>query len=174
MSRVPWLVLLCALFVVGSSLCAQQAMPQQSSTQNLQQAEPLWQTLLALTNGLPSQIDSLQASSLAQINSLIASNAQLQISNSELQTSNDSLSQSNEDLRTSLQASQADLATSEQQRRQLQTDLDASTQSITQAQEAAKGLESEIGWLKVGLYVAVPVALMGAAYMTGHLLLHWW
>jgi LPS O-antigen subunit length determinant protein (WzzB/FepE family) len=174
MSLPSRLVLLLLLFAVVFSSYAQQASAPQSSTPISQAAEPLWSTLLSLTNGLPSQIDSFQATSLAQVNSLIASNSQLQASNSELKTSNDSLSQSNRDLKTSLSASQADLATSEAQRAQLQKDLDASMQSITQAQGAAKALELENGLWKTGAIVAsIGAADLALKAFTGKDAIEW-
>jgi Trp operon repressor len=145
----------------------------QSSTPISQVAEPLWSTLLSLTNGLPSQIDTFQASSLAQLESLRVINSQLLDSNAQLQISNDSLTASNKALTISLQTSQEDLATSEAQRSQLQKDLNDSIASITRAQGEAKKLEYENTLLKVGC-VSFGIGLAAVAAYEGGRALKWW
>jgi hypothetical protein len=104
----------------------------------------------------------------------IANNGSLASSNLDLQDSNNSLTRENAGLRESLKKSQEAEATSESKSTLLQRDLSDSTQSTIRAQADAKALEFEVGWLKVGLYVATPVAIAGVVYAVGHLLVHWW
>ena len=125
-------LLLCVLLLVISSFTLQA----QSSQTTSEIAKPLWSVLLQSTTNLPPQIDSLMLSSQTQIDALKANNEQLS-------NSNDLLRQQNTALQTSLKASQAALATSEEQRKQLGIQLSASISSIIQAQQDAKALEAE-------------------------------
>jgi hypothetical protein len=65
------------------------------------------------------------------------------------------------------------LETSEAARKQLQTDLNASTESTIRAQASAKALEAENGLMKYG-YIALGVAAGGLAIYEGGHSQHWW
>jgi hypothetical protein len=171
-------LVLSALFLSAISLSPIQA---QSSQATSEIAAPLWKVLLQSTADLPAQIDLLTTSSQTQIDllevnnsQLLTSNADLLTSNSGLQDSNRLLMQQNVDLATSLQASQAALAISEQLRSQLETQLNASISYIKQAQVDAKTIAFQNGLLKVGLYVAVPVTIdFGVKMITGKDIVEW-
>lgn len=55
----------------------------------------------------------------------------------------------------------------------LQTSLDASLKSLGIAQGEAKKVLLENSLLKIGLYIAVPVAVVGTAYVVGRII-KWW
>lgn len=110
---------------------------------------------------------------MQQIASLQANNQSLQETNARLQTSNQSLMLSAVALTKSLKTSQQAVETSQSDLKRLQKALDASMQSTIRAENDAKLLGVQVGWLKIGLYVAVPVAVVGAGYFTGHML-NWW
>ena len=170
MSLRSSLVLLCAAALFSTCLTVNA----QDSTATSQMSESLWTMLLQTTNDLPAQIDSLTDSFNTQIASLQANNADLTSSNSTLKASNDSLKLENADLTNSLKVSQAALAISEEQRKQLEKDLQDSTQSTIQAQKSAKALEAENGLLRVlGVVLGISTALTGG-YVVGHLALNWW
>jgi hypothetical protein len=176
MSRVSLRALLCAALLFTCSL----PLPAQSSTPISGIADPLWQLLLTSTADLPAQIDSLTSNLQTRIDllatnneQLLSSNADLLTSNSGLQDNNNLLTQQNADLQNSLEASARALATSEQLRLQLKTQLDASTQSITRAQADAKALEIQVGLLKVGCWT-FGVGCAGAAVYEGGRVLKLW
>lgn len=163
-------------------------LPAQSSTGTSGLPEPLWTTLLELTDSLPNLIDNYNSdwtkrlkvlddnNSLltANVLSLQISNGYLQDSNDRLQTSNNSLTLENGQLRTSLSQSKADLATSEAELARLQSALDASSTFITQAQGDAKALEWQKSLWKAGCLVVGAVALGDGAFLAGHYVLKWW
>ena len=162
-------------------------LPAQDLTGTSGLPDPLWTTLLGLTDSLPNLIDSYSSDwtkrlqTLTDNNNLLTANVQslqistgfLQDSNDRLQTSNNSLTLENGQLRTSLSQSQADLATSEAERARFRSALDDSLQSITQAQGDAKALEWQKSLWKAGCFVLGAVALGEGAYLAGHLLLKW-
>jgi hypothetical protein len=135
------------------------SIPQVQSSPTISEiAEPLWKTLLESTMDLPLQIDSLMTSSQQQID-FLANN------NGLLNASNGLLTQQNADLQTSLKASQAALATSEEQRKQLGIQLSASISYTIQAQLEAKEMEFELNlwrWIGIGAGGAAIVAILVA------------
>ena len=164
-----WWALLFALWLCTSPLAGQQ----QNSPPILPGSELLWSSLNQIALTLPNNFDSFMDSLTGQINSLQASNQSLQDSNAQLTLSNSSLTLRNADLQNSLQTSLQAEATSESKLSLLQTDLSASMQSTTRAEADAKALAVEIGILKVGLWIAVPVAAGETVYIVGHIL-GWW
>jgi hypothetical protein len=98
-----------------------------SSLRNFQPPENLWDELLSQTSSLPENFDNFVLSLTNQINSL-------QISNKDLTINNALLTES-------LKRSEIKAETSEDKSKRLQMDLDASTLSITQAQNEAASLE---------------------------------
>jgi hypothetical protein len=162
MSRASWLVLLCVLVLALSPCVAQgQISPQTSST-----PEPLWQELLKVTQKFPNSLDLFLDNLQKQIGLLQDSNQLLSDSVKLLQDKNESLT-------ASLLKSQEALAISESLLKQSQTDLSASTVSIIKAQGEAKKVLFENSLLKIGLYITVPVAVIGTAYVVGRIV-KWW
>jgi septal ring factor EnvC (AmiA/AmiB activator) len=119
--------------------------------------DPLWSALLQASSSLPQLIDDYSASWMQQI-------AELQASNGRLQTSNESLTLDVGSLRTSLEASRQELATSEAERSRLRSSLDDSTASITRAQAAADALARERDLWRIGAIAAGILAALAAGW----------
>ena len=127
-----------------------------NSPSNSQTPETLWQTLLEQTSSLPENFGNFKLSLEDQVNSL-------SISNESLQKTNDDLTTKNASLMESLEQSETRAETSESKSTQLQTDLDASMLSITQAQKEAKALEFKLAFFKVGFFTfGIGTAALGA------------
>ncbi len=142
LSLVVWLS--AALFLASPVAQAQ------DSSLDLTTLSPLWETLLPLVGDLPQAIDNYSLTWQQQVKELQALNESLTASNLLLQTSNETLTRDVGDLRTLLQDSQADLATSEAERKRLEKSLSDSMESITQAQGEAKKLAGVNTLLTVG------------------------
>jgi hypothetical protein len=125
-----WLVLFCVVVFCFSSGVVQA----QESKQSSEPSEPLWQTLLKLTNDLPSQIATFKSTSTLQTQALIEQIGQLQTSVG--------------DLNNSLILSRADLVISQEAQKQSEKDLDASMLSTTKAESDAKSLQTQTTILK--------------------------
>jgi hypothetical protein len=151
--------------------------PQISRAQASESPSPddLWTQLLTDSAALPNQIDSYAQDWTRQLNSLQASNDNLRSSNGQLQSSVDSLTQQTALLQDSLAASQAVLSTSEEQRSELQTQLERSIESLTQAQsdlsQARTAAEAEAARSKWAGVVIVALSIL-AGVSTGALALH--
>ena len=163
------LLSLCVLLWATSSIAAQP----KSSDPILPGSEPIWSWLNSEAMTLQPDFDLFKDNLMQQIASLQANNQSLQETNARLQTSNQSLMLSAVALTKSLKTSQQAVETSQSDLKRLQKALDASMQSTIRAENDAKLLGVQVGWLKIGLYVAVPVAVVGAGYFTGHML-NWW
>jgi len=154
-------VLLLASPLLQAQLTSSPATLAQSSTPTSEMPNGLWEPLLEQIQSLPLDFDNYQATLTAQVNSL-------KINNKSLIASNQSLTINNESLTESLKQSEIRAATSEAKSKQLQTDLDASTLSITQAQNDAKALELQNGILKIGCW-SFGIGLAGVGvYEAGH------
>lgn len=124
--------------------------PEQNLTPNLTPPDGLWTLLLEQTQNLPMDFDNYEATLNNQVASLKISNASLTKISAELKISNADLTNKNVSLTESLKQSEAKAGTLEAKSTRLQTELDASMRSITQAQVYAKALEAQIVFLKVG------------------------
>jgi len=129
-----------------------------SSPPTSQPPKTLWDELLSQTSSLPENFDNFVLSLENQINLL-------SISNESLQKINDDLTTKNESLTESLKQSETRAATSERKSGQLQKDLDASTLSITQAQNEATRLERRARfWSFIGKFGIVGAVSGWAAW----------
>jgi hypothetical protein len=117
----------------------------------------IWQALNEQIPSLLPAFDSFEVSLTKQLDSLKLSNQSLANSNHSLQVSNDSLTES-------LKRSKYRAAISEEKSKQLQTDLDASTLSITQARIDAKALELSLSGWKIAGCVGIVAGLAGLIY----------
>lgn len=176
-----------ALLCVVALCCGSLTVQAQSSDLTSTLPEPLWTVLLQATADLPTQIDALKLDYETQVTSLQDNNARLISRNSELENSNASLSdrnlsleisnltltRQNADLASSLKASQADLATSEAERKRLESALSDSLRSITKAQDEAKKLVNTTTLLRIGCWTLGILAVGESAYIVGHAL-KWW
>ena len=141
-SSLPLLlgVVLCMWLASAPRLTAQAV-----SSDNSTSPESLWSTALQMVNELPLQIDAFSASLTSEIGSL-------QANQGDLLKQIGSLSLDNEALKASQASSRQDLATSEASRLDLETQLKASTDSITAAKTQATDLENQ---RRVLMYVSM-------------------
>jgi regulator of replication initiation timing len=130
--------LFCAALLSSGYLVAQVS----GSTRPSSRPDGLWQALLEQTQSLPKEFSDFEISLTTQINSLRLTNQSLLLNNSNLEISNASLTES-------LRLSRLEAATSAAKSKRLQTDLDASTNSITQATIEAKALELKVSTWKI-------------------------
>jgi len=151
------LTLFSALFVfclAGQSLSGQDITSPETQEQNLTQTlkmpDGLWSLLLEQTQSLPLDFESFTANLTEQVDLLKSNNQLLIVNNQDLTSKNKLLTDNNQLLTESLKLSESKVAISEAKSKQLQTDLDASTLSITKAEAHAKALEFQIVFLKVG------------------------
>jgi len=163
-------LILSALLSVSLSLSAQAspsaAAPAPGSTPTSPPPAGLWQALHGQMPLLLPAFDSFTANLTEQISSLRSSNLSLQQSNRSLTISNASLMES-------LRQSQAQAATSELKSRELQTDLNDSTASITRATTEAHALELRLSiWKGLGITFGAGLGAI-AVYEGGHAA-HWW
>jgi hypothetical protein len=135
-----------ALFCAAALFCGSLMAQVQNSPTTSPLPEPLWQTLLTLTDNLPEQIQTFKSTSTLQTQALQSQIELLEISN--------------EGLESSLIASKADLAISQAAQMQLEKALEDSITSITKAQGEAKAVLFQNSILKIGLYIAVPVVVV--------------
>jgi regulator of replication initiation timing len=156
-------LLLSVLLLLAVSLFFCYGLKAQDSALILPMSSPLWESLLPATSSLPAQIRAYRDTWMKQL-------AGLQTNNDDLLTSNASLRLDNEGLQASLQASQADLATSKSAQQQLQTALDDSTRSTIRAQSDARALKAQNTLLK---WSGGILLLAGGVYFGGHALGAW-
>jgi hypothetical protein len=129
----------------------------QNSGQTLTLPDGIWLPLLEQTQSLPMDFDSFTAKLTAQVDLLKASNLSLQASNADLTIKNTSLTES-------LKQSESKAEISEAKSKQLQTELDASTLSITQAQNEARVLALQAsGWQIAGI-AGLALGVAGLVY----------
>jgi hypothetical protein len=117
----------------------------------------IWQALNEQIPSLLPAFDSFEASLTAQIASLRLTNQSLVLSNHNLESNNDSLTES-------LKRSKYRAAISEEKSKQLQTDLDASMLSITQAKINAAKLELSLSDWKIAGCVGIVAGIAGLVY----------
>jgi hypothetical protein len=164
-----WLVLLFVALLCFT--CS--PLPAQSLTPTLQDSDPIWQSLLQITQALPGQFQAFTDNLTTQINSLLDSNLNLQTINSDLQDSNQFLTTKNGDLMLSLSQSQAQVETLEKQSKQLQTDFLSSQKSTTKALADAKALELKDTFLRIGCWTFGILSFGEGTIIAGHLLKAW-
>jgi hypothetical protein len=112
--------------------------------------EPLWQSLLTLTDALPAQIQTFKSDSTMQVQVLIGQIDQLQTSIG--------------DLNNSLISSKADLVISQEAQRQSEKALDDSISSTIRAQADAKALETQNTIMKWATGISVPFAIIAVVF----------
>jgi chromosome segregation ATPase len=129
---------------------------QANSNSALTPQESLWSTALQIANELPLQIDAFSSSLTSEI-------ASLRTSQADLLKQIGSLTLDNEALKASQASSRVELATSEAERKDLETQLSVSTASITEAKTLASRLEAEkrlLTYVAVGEGIGVVVLLL--------------
>ena len=146
-----------ALFFAALLFCLSLGAQGQSSMPTSTPPRGLWQALDEQIQNLPLAFSDFESSLTRQLDLLRLSNQSLANSNHNLANSNASLTES---LRLSRQAAE----TSEQKSKQLQTDLDASISSITQAKIDAKKLELSLSGWKIAGGIGIACGIAGIVY----------